>query len=56
MSEKFNDDYTVYATFIEDGETIDSEEIGEVQLVEKATFKDMPQELEINGFVYKIEQ
>jgi len=45
------DDYTVFET-----SEFGQESIGEVQLFENAEFKDMPKELEINGFTYKLEE
>jgi len=56
-NEKDQDDYTVFGTwFVEKEEFTRQESIGEVMLPEDATAKDMPEELEINGFTYKLEK
>ena len=55
--EKDQDDYTVFGTwFVEKEDFTRQESIGEVMLVEDATAEDMPGELEINGFTYKLEK
>jgi len=56
-NERDQDDYTVFGTwFVEKEEFTRQESIGEVMLPEDATAKDMPEELEINGFTYKLEK
>jgi len=56
-NEKDQDDYTVFGTwFVEKEEFTRQESIGEVMLPEDATAEDMPGELEINGFTYKLEK
>jgi len=51
-------DYTIQGIFFvtENGhEFTEEQELGEIALPENATFQQMPQELEINGFIYKLE-
>jgi len=56
-NEKDQDDYTVFGTwFVEKEDFTRQESIGEVMLPEDATAEDMPGELEINGFTYKLEK
>jgi len=56
-NERDYDDYTVFGTwFVEKEEFTRQESIGEVMLPEEATAEDMPKELEINGFTYKLEK
>ena len=55
--ERDQDDYSVFGTwYIEKEEFTRQESIGEVMLPEDATAEDMPGELEINGFTYKLEK
>lgn len=55
MEENY-EDYEVYATFFKGEDITDCEFIGSVELPENATFNQMPKELEVNGFTYKIEE
>ena len=56
-NERDQDDYTVFGTwFVEKEDFTRQESIGEVMLPEDATAEDMPGELEINGFTYKLEK
>jgi len=55
--EKDQDDYSVFGIwFIEKEDFTRQECIGEVELPEDATIEDMPEEIEINGFIYKLEK
>ena len=53
-TEKY-DDYDVKASFDYRGEIVDEEVVGHIQLVENALWQDMPLEIEVNGFTYKIQ-
>ena len=56
-NERDQDDYSVFGTWFIDKEDFTRQEcIGEVELPENATVEDMPKELEINGFTYKLEE
>lgn len=61
MPKKDPEDYDVQATWIippemgPGSETVE-ETIGSVTLAEDATWQEMPDELEINGFTYLIER
>ncbi len=51
------DDYDVFALYDDDPEEgFVQESIGSVSLIKDARFIDMPRELEINGFIYCIEE
>lgn len=52
LAERDKDDYDVYASW----EADENEFVGCIELVEEATFLDMPKELEINGFTYRLEE
>lgn len=48
-------DYGVRASWVDDEGNSHEEHIGYVYLAEDSSFQEMPTELEINGFTYKLE-
>jgi hypothetical protein len=56
--ERDDNDYDVYATWYHKKDDGSSSEmcIDSVELPEEATHIDMPKELEINGFTYRLEE
>ncbi len=57
--ERGTEDYDVQGLWSEEEHGIgytNEETIGSVTLAENASWQDMPEELEINGFTYKIER